>query len=507
MTTELFNPLLPGLNPDPSIVRVGADFFAVTSTFEYLPGLPVYRSTDFETWTQIGNVATRPEQLGIGDVPTHLGVYAPTLRHHDGLFHLIVTIVGGRGCVVFTAEDPAGEWSDGTLIDGLQGIDPDLAWDEDGSTLLTYSGVVPTEDGGQRGAILQVSVDLAAGRILDEPRELWSGTGLKFPEAPHLYQREGAWYLLIAEGGTERGHAVSIARSDSPRGPFEGAPANPVLSARSTSRPIQNTGHADLVELPDGSDGMVLLGMRPLGRGQAYSILGRETFATRFSWVDGWPVVEPVALRPRPGESVFRDDFDGEEFDPGWMAVRRTPAEVASRGSGVLVLTADRGDLDGLHPAFIGRRQSGVSSDVSVEVDAGEGTGGLSIRFDEQHHYDFEVDGSGGSNRLAVRARLSALQQTWTAELPAGPLLLRIESSPREQVFPGDVAERMAFIAAPVDDAEAAVTVAEIDGRYLSAEVVVSFTGRVLGPYCSAGTAAFRRFEQRGTDISGGELS
>jgi len=507
MSIPLPNPLLPGFNPDPSIVRVDGVYYLTTSTFEYLPGLPVYRSTDFQTWTQIGNVASRPEQLGIGDVPTHLGVYAPTLRHHDGLFHLIVTILGGRGCVVFTAEDPAGEWSDGTVIQGLQGIDPDLAWDADGTAFLTYSGVVATEDGGQRGAILQVSVDLATGTILDEPRELWSGTGLKFPEAPHLYQRGSSWYLLIAEGGTERGHAVSIARGDSPRGPFEGAPTNPVLSARSTSRPIQNTGHADIVELPDGGDGMVLLGMRPLGRGQAYSILGRETFATRVDWVDGWPVVEPVELRPRPSEVVFRDDFAAESFDPGWLAVRRTPAEVASRSADELVLTADRGDLDGRHPAFLGRRQNGVSSDVSVEVDVSQGTGGLSVRFDEQHHFDLEAEGTPTGNRLTARVRLAGLQQTWTAELPAGPLLLRLASSPQEQVFPGDVAEAMTFTAAPVGDPDDVVTVAEIDGRYLSAEVVVSFTGRVVGPFCSAGTATFRRFEQRATDSSEKDLS
>lgn len=500
-STTLFSPLIPGVNPDPSVVRVGEDYYLVTSTFEYLPGLALHHSRDFEHWTQIGNVGTRPEQLGIGDVPTHLGVYAPTIRHRDGVFYVVVTIFGGRGCVVFTAEDPAGRWSDGTVIDGLQGIDPDLAWDDDGTAYVTYSGRVPTAEGDLRGAILQVSVDLATGAILDEPRELWSGTGLKAPEAPHLYQRGDAWYLMIAEGGTERGHAVSIARSDSPRGPFEGCPANPVLSARSTSRAIQCTGHADLVELPDGGDAMVLLGMRPIGMTQAYSILGRETFATRFDWVDGWPVVEPVAALPRSAGSVFQDDFSTRDLDPGWVGVRRTPAEIAAIEDGALVLSADRGDLDGLHPAFLGRRQSGLTSEVAVEIDAAGGIGGLSIRYDEQHHVDLEVEGAPDGNRVTVRLRLSGLQQVWTAALPAGPLALRIASSPQQQVLPGDVAERMIFTAAPVADPGSAISIAEIDGRYLSAEVVVSFTGRVVGPYCSAGTASFRRFEQRGTDV------
>ena len=211
------NPLIPGFNPDPSVVRVGDDYYIVTSTFEYLPGIPVYHSTDFVEWTQIGNVATRMEQLGVEDVTTGGGVWAPTIRYRDGVFYVIVTIAMGRGCIVFTATDPAGPWSDGTIIEGIGGIDPDLAWDDDGTALVTFSGLSTTgPDAGAHHGVQQVRVDLEAGRALEEPRSLWSGTGLKFPEAPHLYHRGDYWYLMIAEGGTERGHGVSIARGSSP---------------------------------------------------------------------------------------------------------------------------------------------------------------------------------------------------------------------------------------------------------------------------------------------------
>ena len=171
--------------------------------------------------------------------------------------------------MLFTATDPAGPWSDGLPIEGISGIDPDLAWDEDGTAYVTYSGLdlSGTEIGHQ--GIRQVRVDLATGRVTEAPRALWSGTGLQFPEAPHLYRRGEHWYLVIAEGGTERGHAVSVARGPSPEGPFEPHPANPILSARSTGRAVQNTGHADLVETPDGGSAFVLLGMRPLGRDSA----------------------------------------------------------------------------------------------------------------------------------------------------------------------------------------------------------------------------------------------
>ena len=328
------NPLIPGFNPDPSVVAADGAYYLVTSTFEYLPGIPVYRSTDLVTWTHIGNVATRPEQVSVEDVATGGGVWAPTIRYREGIFYVIVTIaMSPRGCVVFTATDPAGPWSDGITIDGVGGIDPDLAWDDDGTAYVTFSGLSTSgEQMGQHLGIQQVRVDLTAGKALEAPRSLWSGTGLKFPEAPHLYRRGGHWYLLIAEGGTERGHSVSVARGPSPEGPFTGHPANPVLSACGTSRPIQNTGHADLVATPDGGTALVLLGMRPLGLTQSFSPLGRETFITPVSWADGWPQPDPVRLAPRDAvdEEVFDFADPAALEDPGWLAVRTTPESVAS---------------------------------------------------------------------------------------------------------------------------------------------------------------------------------
>jgi len=166
------NPLIPGFSPDPSIVLADGVYYLVTSTFEYLPGIPVYRSTDLVTWTHIGNVATRPEQAGVDDVATGGGVWAPTIRYRDGVFYIIVTIaMSPRGCVVFTATDPAGPWSEGITIDGVGGIDPDLAWDDDGTAYVTFSGLYTNgEQLGQHLGIQQVRVDLAAGKALEAPR-------------------------------------------------------------------------------------------------------------------------------------------------------------------------------------------------------------------------------------------------------------------------------------------------------------------------------------------------
>ena len=193
--TTLYNPVLNGFHPDPSVVRVGDEWFLATSTFEYLPGIPIHRSRDFENWELIGHVGARPETFGIADVPTAGGVWAPTIRHHDGVFHLVITVAMGRGMLHFTATDAAGPWSDGDLIVGIDGtesingIDPDIAWDADGNVYVTYSGLILNgPEIGTHLGILQVKVDLENHIALEEPRSLWSGTGGQFPEAPHLYE-------------------------------------------------------------------------------------------------------------------------------------------------------------------------------------------------------------------------------------------------------------------------------------------------------------------------------
>ena len=261
------NPVIPGFHPDPSVCRVADDYYLVTSTFTWSPGVPIFHSRNLVEWTQIGNVLERPTQLDLSATGgwTSLGVYAPTIRHHDGRFFVITTNVthGGAHTFFVTAVDPAGPWSNAVRVD-VGGVDPDLTWDDDGHCWLHYSRSVD---------IARCRIDDTTGAVLDGPHTTWSGTGLQYPEAPHLITRNGWWYLLVAEGGTQHGHAVSIARGQSPEGPWEGCPTNPVLSHRSTDRAVQNTGHADLVEATDGSWWMVMLAVRPQG---LFGTLGRK---------------------------------------------------------------------------------------------------------------------------------------------------------------------------------------------------------------------------------------
>jgi xylan 1,4-beta-xylosidase len=495
------NPLISGFNPDPSVVLVDGVYYLVTSTFEYLPGIPVYRSTDLADWTQIGNVATRSEQAAVGDVPTGGGVWAPTVRYRDGRFYVIVTIaMSPRGCVVFTAEDPAGPWDDGTTIDGISGIDPDLTWDDAGNAYVTFSGLVTYgENLGQHLGIQQVRVDLEAGKALEEPRSLWSGTGQKFPEAPHLYRRGDYWYLMIAEGGTERGHSVSIARGTSPEGPFEGYSGNPVLTARGTSRPIQNTGHADLVDTPDGGSALILLGVRPLGATASFSPLGRETFITEVAWADDWPQPAPVELAPRDEveETVFDFADSAALDDPGWLAVRALPAEVASLSAsdGRLIIAGNASGLDSSHPRFVGRRQRHHAATVSTTLDASAGTGGLAVRYDEDHYFAIEAHGTV----VTARASIAGVSQSWEATVPAGEIELRMQLTPPTRGF---ISQAMGAdrIRLSVISAGREQLLTELDGRYWTSETAASFTGRVIGMYATEGTVTFSSFRYRGGD-------
>lgn len=486
------NPLIPGFNPDPSIVRVGEDYYLATSTFEYLPGVPIYHSKNLIDWSLIGHVMTREGQLQMTGVPTAGGAWAPTIRYHDGIFYVVITDAMGRGTLIFTADKPEGPWSDGIVTD-IDGIDPDLAWTADGTCYMTFSGLIlHGEEMGKHLGIQQVRIDLTTGKKLEEPRSMWKGTGLMFPEAPHLYEIDGFWYLMIAEGGTERGHGISIARGPSPEGPFEGAPHNPILSARSTSRPVQNTGHGDLVQTPSGEWAVVCLGMRTRGMTRAFSSLGRETFASNVTWQDGWPIVEPIELNDVLPAPEFNDDFSGTELGGEWLAIRRLGSNFAGVQDGALVIKGEGRGLDHEAPAFIGRRQRRLDGVVRTNVSV-DGVGGLTLRYDENAHYDIEVAG----DHIIARSVLSFTSQEFAVAKPAGDSVTLIAKLDRPvgndmpALQTSDIV-RLGYL----DDSGNEVIVASFDGRYLSAEVTCSFTGRVFGLYCVEGQLTAHSYEE-----------
>jgi hypothetical protein len=484
MTTQ--RPVLPGFHPDPSICRVGDTYYLVNSSFEYAPGVPVFRSTDLRSWEQIGNVLDRPSQLDVSAAGPSGGIFAPTIRHHDGRFWMITTNWSDDGGqLIVHAEHAAGPWSEPVRIP-VMGIDPDLAWDDDGTCLMTWTS--PGGDDGLPSGIRSVPVDPLTGGLLGETRWLWAGTGGKFPEGPHLYRIGEWWYLLIAEGGTERGHAVTIARSRSVQGPFEGDPGNPVLTHRGTDEPVQNTGHADLVQRPDGSWAIVYHGVRARGSSPEWHVLGRETFADEVTWDDGWPVltehVEPAAAADLP----LREELVGDTLPFSWLAASRFPSEVA-----VCEDDGWRVAAKGAEPVFLGRRQEHLFARVRARLEV-DGVGGLSVRIDPRHAVDLEV--SGGTVRAVwavgdVRHVLG--------ERPLGEddvLDFRLEQAPGSGWDPRGPDR----IAAGVADDAGFTELGAVDGRYLSTEVAGGMTGRLVGVVSASGSVLIRSFEYVGAD-------
>ena len=301
MSRTFRNPILSGFYPDPSICRVGGDYYLVTSTFEYFPGLPIFHSRDLVHWQQIGHVLDRPSQLPLDGIRPSGGLYAPTIRYSHGVFYVINTLVDGTtrsGNFIVTTTDPAGPWSEPTWLDNAPGADPSLFFDEDGRVWYTGNRMAQNSQFEGHTEVWLQELDLATLSLIGEPQVIWDGAvrGAVWAEASHIYKIDGRYYLLAAEGGTAHHHAVCVARSDVITGPYEGNRGNPILTHRhlGLDYPIVGTGHADLVDTPSGEWWMVLLAMRPYG-GYYYN-LGRETFLAPVRWEDGWPIVSPGTL-------------------------------------------------------------------------------------------------------------------------------------------------------------------------------------------------------------------
>ena len=469
-------PVVAGFYPDPTICRVGADYYLAHSSFEYFPGVPLWHSRDLLHWTQIGHVLTRRNQFVRGDGRASNGLYAGTLRHHDGQFWYITTNVNDfdAGQLIVHTENPAAEWSDPVWVPDAIGIDPDLAWDDDGHCYLTWKAMDFTV--GEVG-ILQARIDLKTGRLLDLPYPVWPGSGLDAVEGPHLYEVGGYWYLMVAEGGTERGHAVTVARGPKPSGPFEGCPANPVLTHRGTIHPTQNTGHADLVETPEGGWAAVYLGARPRGSTPGFHVLGRETFLAGLRWVEGWPVLDEDAFDVPPAVTEFVDDFSSAEIDHRWVvpggevtaSVERDPS------GGVRILpAADAAAGPTGRAGLLCTRIRDLRWSAEAVL---TGDGRLLLRLDHRHFYGLTRIGG----EVVASARVGDLEAVLgTVTVPDGPAALHIAAeTPAARTVPaGDAGPDEIVLS--IRNKTGLTELARLDGRYLSTEVASGFTGRML---------------------------
>lgn len=394
------NPILPGFNPDPSILRVGGDYYIATSTFEWYPGVQIHHSRDLVNWRLLTRPLRRASQLNMLGDPDSCGIWAPCLSYADGLYWLIYTDVkrygrptmGAAGGMsqrdmlnfLVTSESIDGDWSDAVFLNA-SGFDPSLFHDDDGRKYLLNMLWEHRPARNRFAGIVMQEYSPEERKLVGERRVIFQGTRLGLTEGPHLYKRNGYYYLLTAEGGTGFGHAVTLARSRNLWGPYELAPNSPILTAR--DRPdveLQRAGHADLVETGNGETYLVHLCGRPLpNRGRC--TLGRETAIQKMAWgEDGWlrtadgegvPRMEveapPLAPHPFPAAPA-RSDFDSPELPIDFQWLRSPwPEELFSLTArpGYLRLIGRETVGSMFRQALVARRQQSLCYSASTRME------------------------------------------------------------------------------------------------------------------------------------------
>lgn len=494
------NPILSGFHPDPSICRVGKDFYLVTSSFEYFPGIPIFHSRDLVHWEQIGHCLTRNSQVHlVTGAPNCLNIYAPTIRYHEGTFYVVVTNVTGdnHGNFIVTATDPAGEWSEPIPLP-FAGIDPSLFFDDDGK--VYYLGT----DGG----IYLSRLDIATGEAIGETHALWQGTANN-PEGPHLYKINGMYYLLLAQGGTELCHMAVLARSKSILGPYEPCPHNPILTNIGKNLPIKAAGHADLVDDSDGNWWAVCLGNRPLAYPFRHN-LGRETMLVPARLENGWfylgedrAVLPEFTVEHAPAEeipagyaacSAVTDDFRGDSLHLMWNYIYN-PVEglIQQTASGLQMHGNEVSLWEDAPKAWLGRRQEHFCCTVEADlhfIPQQEGEeAGLTVYMNPAHHYEIARTMRDGRDCVILRRRIGGLCAVEQV-LPYSDetMTLRLECDRDRYRFSFRTADGTVQ---PVGSGET---------QYLTTEAGGCFTGNYIALYASGNgkpmttTATFPRF-------------
>ena len=486
------NPVLPGFHADPSVCRAGDDFYLVNSTFQYFPGVPVFHSKDLVNWEQVGNCLTRPSQVDLKGTDGNNGIYAPTIRYNNGRFYMVTTVFPSRRHFYVWTDNPAGEWSEPVVIDfAIGSCDPTLYFEDDKCYFLW-----------KEGDIKICEIDVETGKQLGEIHHLGVGLGGRYPEGPHIYKKDGYYYLLLAEGGTEHGHHVNILRSKNLFGPYQPNPANPILShfnMKMQNSQIQGLGHADLIQAPDSSWWMICLGYRTSGYLQ--HVMGRETMLAPVRWEQGgWPVVNgdctlqtdmkcrtlPLVAMPKdPVREEFdyikrdapKDSYHSLGLPMGWMSLCNPDYSRYSltERKGWLRMRPSTTDLsETASPTFVARRQTELNFTATALFDLSHLSesmqAGITAYAAPLNHYDVVAEKRNGQIIIKSNVRLG---QTGHSEkefaLSGTRAYLRITS------------DKDFYYLQASSDGKNFVELAKMEYRFLSTETIGGFTGVMLG--------------------------
>lgn len=509
------NPILQGFYPDPSLTRVGDDYYLVTSTFAWFPGIPIFHSRDLVSWTQIGNAIDRPDQLDFGRLGLSRAVFAPTIEYRGGTFYILNTCVDCGGNFLVTATDPAGPWSDPVWLPDLEGgIDPSLFFDSDGSAWILNNGPpegTPLYEGHR--AIWIQRFDAEAKKTVD-PRRLLVNGGVDLStkpiwiEGPQLIRKDGFYYLIAAEGGTAEGHSQVVLRSRNVTGPYLPNPTNPILTQRDLPRdrpdPITSAGHADFVETAAGEWWASFLAVRPYS-GDHYNT-GRETFLLPVTWKDGWPrITHPgqaipyVHPRPRlpraqapavPINGVFqlREEFGSPKLPPHWMMMRNPRERWFDLAAGALRLQArpiGLGDFG--NPSLLARRQQHLDASASTAVrfrprgDRDEA--GLVALQNDEYWYFLSVGTESGRPFVTLRRRAGPAQPAEGVVIASAPLPVRAGAPVHLRI---DARRDTYDFSYAVRDGRWRPLLRGADGKILSTKTAGGFVGAVFGLHAYA---------------------
>lgn len=498
------NPILAGYYPDPSVTRVGGRYYLVNSTFAHWPGIPIHESTDLVHWRLIGHALSDPSRVTFDGQEISRGVFAPSIHHYKDTFYVVNTLVGAGGNFIVRAPEARGPWSDPVWLKNVNGIDPSLFFDDDGKAYLVHNGPPegpPQYDG--HSALWLHEFDLETlqagpGKVLVD-RGVDPSKNPVWIEGPHLYRVKDWYYLMAAEGGTERNHSEVIFRAKSPWGPFEPYKNNPILTQRDLPddrpNPVTNAGHADLIEMKDGSWWALFLASRPY-EGFRYNT-GRETFLLPVSWKDGWPVIlergKPVPLSlpgpkamnkfaeqtadPLNGNFKRRDEFDSTRPGNEWLQVHVPKRKWYELRDGTLVIHPLPVKLDEKrNSSFYARRQAHQRFAASTELSPPKAPGtaaGLAAYQNESHWYFFGARRAEGKLQLFLERQDGAARSvvnTATVDAPS-KLRLIINGYGGRYSFFYDAGDGWTLLH---DNDDASI---------LSTEVAGGFVGTVLGPY------------------------
>lgn len=529
-SAQFNNPILGGFYPDPSICRVGNDYYLVNSTFAYYPGIPIFHSKDLVNWTQIGHVLDRPEQLDLEGLGVSRGIFAPAIRYHDGLFYVTCTVVDGKGNFIVTAANPSGPWSNPIYLPEVEGIDPSMFFDDNGKSYIVYNSDAPDKKPLYQGhrTIKMFEYDIRRQKVIGKLKTLVNGGSdfAKKPiwvEGPHIFKREDYYYLIAAEGGTEEGHSEVVFRSREVWGPYESYEQNPILTQRNLpsdrEHPITSTGHADFVQTTQGDWWSVFLGCRPY-EDDHYNT-GRETFMAPVQWENGWPIVklggEVVKYQyPSPygveqqenfkysGNFSFKEDFDNRELAFHWTFLRTVKDKwysLTTKAGALTLNTRATTCSENGNPSFIAHRQQHLKNEVSTQLDYNADTpyekAGLVI-FQNETHYYFLCKGEKNGQQMVQLFKSSDKEPILMAEQPVKnntPVRLKIVAN----------SNRYDFHYA-LDQNKWLVLFEGADGKFLSTKTAGGFVGSMYAMYTTSNgelsdnQAHFEWFQYEGKD-------